>query len=210
MRCQDVRNLLPELVRGDLNPAAEAMLRTHVEDCRACTGALAREQQLQASLKAIPVAVMPSDFAARALRQAATQGRPGLRRLVDHPLALAASIVMVCGMAFMLGRELTVGAGLEVVSVPLGQTQMVALKIDAPQAFDHVEFEVALPSNVVLEGQPDLREFAWSGQLRAGVNVLSLPLVGVDAAGGQLIATVTYGNTKKSLRIPLSVAVGNG
>ncbi|RZO85443.1 MAG: hypothetical protein EVA65_06165 [Oceanococcus sp.] len=210
MRCQDVRNLLPELVRGDLNPAAEAMLQGHIEDCRACTGALAREQQLQTSLKAIPVPPMRSDFAARALREASVADRPALRRVLDHPLALAASIVMVCSVAFMLGRGLTPASKLDVVSLPLGQTQMVALKIDAPQAFDHVEFEVALPSNVVLEGQPELREFAWSGQLRAGVNVLSLPLVGVDAAGGQLIATVTYGNTRKSLRIPLSVAVGKG
>ena len=210
MLCQDVRNLLPELVRGDLNPAAEAMLRTHADGCRACAGALEREQQLQATLKAIPVATMPPEFAARALRNASQSGRPALRRLVDHPLALAASIVMVCSMTFMLGRALTPASGLEVVSLPLGQTQMVALKIDAPQAFDHVEFEVALPSNVVLEGQPELREFAWNGTLRAGVNVLSLPLVGVGESGGQLIATVTYGNTKKSLRIPLSVALNQG
>ncbi len=210
MRCQDVRNLLPELVRGDLNPAAEAMLRVHADDCRACAGALEREQQLLASLKAMPVAAMPPGFAARALRQASPSGRMAVRRLVDHPLALAASIVMVCGMTFMLGRALTPTSGLEVVSLPLGQTQMVALKIDAPQAFEHVEFEVALPSNVVLEGQPELREFAWNGKLRAGVNVLSLPLVGIGESGGQLIATVTYGNTKKSLRIPLNVALRNG
>ena len=95
MRCQDVRNLLPELVRGDLNPAAEAMLQGHIEDCRACTGALAREQQLQTSLKAIPVPPMRSDFAARALREASVADRPALRRVLDHPLALAASIVMV-------------------------------------------------------------------------------------------------------------------
>lgn len=211
MQCNDVQALLPEFSREALGPAADAVLREHLQDCRVCSAIAKREQQLFASLRALPVAAMRPGFAAAALRQAQHQADAGqdLRRRPAPMLAMAASVLMVCGLAFMLGRGSQQPTNDAVVSLPLGQAQMVALKIDAPQAFEHVQFEVSLPANVALADQPELREFAWSGQLQAGVNVLSLPLVGVLPENGQLVATVTYGKTRRSLNVPLSVAAAD-
>lgn len=213
MRCEEVQILIPELSRGGLSPVAEDLLRTHLDDCKACTMMERKERALVASLRALPVAKMPAGFAARALRQAREADQAGVRRRQVRRMtggaAMAASILLVSSVAFMLGRGLGDGSMAQpaMVELALGQSRMVALKIDAPQAFDHVEFEVTLPENVALAEQPELREFAWSGQLKAGTNVLSLPLVGIEQAGGELVATVTYGNTKKSLKIPLNVTV---
>ena len=216
MHCEDVHTLLPELARDELNPAADARLREHLTQCRSCAVMAQREAGLLVSLKALPIAAMPEGFAARALRQAVIAGEAQERQTRQRPtrqrlqvFAAAASLLLVCGLAFMLGRgsnPLNSGANQQVaVNVPLGITQMVALKIDAPHAFDEVKFEVSLPQNVALADQPELRQFAWSGQLQAGLNVLSLPLVGVVPADGQLIATVKYGKTTRSLSVPLSV-----
>ncbi|MGJ8670886.1 MAG: anti-sigma factor family protein [Oceanococcus sp.] len=209
MHCQEVQILLPDLTRQALGPSADLLLQEHLSSCRSCSAIAQRESQLQQSLRALPVAGMPHGFGARALHQARIQGdqleRQSQLRHVGGRFAVAASVLMVCGLAFMLGRGTQNQTTEVAVSVPLGKTQMVALKIDAPQAFEHVQFEVTLPDNVALENQPDLREFAWAGQLQAGVNVLSLPLVGILSSGGQLVATVTYGNTTRSLNIPLRV-----
>ncbi len=213
MRCEEIQNLLPELLRGELSPAIDGYVQAHLTDCRSCGAVQVREQHLQSSLRALPLPVMAEDFPARALRCArtahqATRQQSRLRR-AGRASALAASVLMVCGLAFVLGRGTaeTVAGQQVAVSVPLGSAQMVALKIDAPHAFERVEFEVRLPDNVALEDQPNLREFAWSGTLQAGVNVLSLPLVGIKEAGGQLVARVKYGATEKSLHVPVTVSV---
>lgn len=211
MRCEEAQTLLPEAVRGELSAAAENMLRTHVQSCSVCALAQGRERRLLASLQALPVPAMPEGLAARALLRARDADQAGRQakatRRVMRLTSLAASVLVVCGIGFMLGRGSMGGQGVQqlAVNLPLGSAQMVALKIDAPQDFAEVQFEVSLPANVALQDQPELREFAWSGQLQAGTNVLSLPLVGVRAAGGQLVARVKYGSTEKSLRIPLTV-----
>ncbi len=213
MHCVEIQNLLPELIRGELSPAIDGYVQSHLSSCRGCGSVQVREQHLQRSLRDLPVPPMPEGFPARALRHARGVEQEATRlsrlRRMGRVSAIAASVLMVCGIAFMLGRGSaeTEVAGQVAVSVPLGVAQMVALKIDAPHDFEHVEFEVRLPDNVALEDQPNLREFAWSGTLQAGVNVLSLPLVGIKEAGGQLVARVKYGSTEKSLHIPLTVSV---
>ncbi len=211
MHCEEVRTLLPERAGGELGAAVEGLVDAHLRACACCASRLDRERELVAVLRALPVAAMPEGLPARLMRRArdadqASRHAQATRRMF-HAGSIAASILMVCGIGFMLGRgSLPTGDGAALaVHLPLGASQMVALKIDAPQAFEHVEFEVSLPANVALQDQPDLREFAWSGQLQAGVNVLSLPLVGVKAMGGQLVARVKFGSTEKSLTIPLTV-----
>ncbi len=210
MRCQDIHELLAELVGDELSPVAQGLVEAHVSRCKPCEQALERERALRGCLRSLPVAAMPEGFAARALRaareaDAAAQGRSSVQRL-KQGLSIAASVLFVCGVGFMLGRgSQDLPDQLAMVEVPMGTAQMVALKIDAPQAFSQVEFSVSLPHNVALRDQPELREFAWTGQLRAGMNVLSLPLVGVVPEGGELVATVRFGAATKSLRIPLRV-----
>lgn len=206
MNCRDIQALLPEYSHQDLGPEAEILVNLHLQSCRTCTAIVQRERQLQASLKSLPVAELPAGFAAKAMRRAREEASAQDRRRVGTGLAMAASVLMVAGLAFMLGRGTSAVAPENTVNLAMGQTQMVALKIDAPQAFEQVKFEVSLPANVALAEQPELREFAWSGQLQAGVNVLSLPLVGINPDSGHLIATVTYGKTRRSLDVPLFVA----
>lgn len=211
MHCEEVQTLLPEAVRGELSAAAEHILGAHLKACKVCASLMGREQRLSSSLQALPVPPMPAELPARAFRKArdvdqVSRHAQATRRVMRMG-GLAASVLMVCGIGFMLGRG-TLETSLDqplAVNLPLGQAQTVALKIDAPQAFSEVQFEVTLPANVALQDQPELRQFAWNGQLQAGLNVLSLPLVGVKAAGGQLVARVKYGATEKSLRIPLTV-----
>lgn len=201
MRCQDVQELLPEYVREDVGPAADALLCAHLAECSSCAAIQRREERLMRSLRALPAPAMDPGFPARALR-AARQQQP----VRPQRWAVAASFLLVCGIGLMLA----VGdrpAGPQPVAMSLGQTQMVELKINAPEAFEGVEFEVQLPANVQLKDQPDLREFAWNGSLRPGVNVLSLPLVGIVPQDGQLVATVRFGKVKRTLRIPLEVGM---
>lgn len=204
MRCTELHPLLPEYVRQDLSPAAESLVREHLKICSACSGIESRERRLLNSLRQLPLPAMPEDFPARALRQARLRNEAAEPRrwLAPRQLAYAASVLMVCGLSLLWWQEPAAPAG---VNVPLGRAQMVTLKIDAPAAFSQVKFEVELPDNVQLQNQPELREFAWNGSLQAGTNVLSLPLVGIMADRGQLVATVKFGKVTKSLRVPLEV-----
>lgn len=212
MQCQDVQKMLPDLCRGELPAAAEDMLLAHLPECQLCSSIYGREQRLLDSLRQLPVANMPADFPARALRrardldQSSRFERAGQR--MRYGLSAAASVLLVSGIGFMLGQGLPgkkVSDQPAPVALAVGETQLVSLRIEAPAAFDSVKFEVRLPENVELRDQPGLREFAWNGTLQQGVNVLSLPLTGVDAKGGQLIATVRFGGNTKSLKIPLKV-----
>jgi hypothetical protein len=61
-----------------------------------------------------------------------------------------------------------------------------------------------LPDGVEVEGYPGLEVLRWSGELQAGRNGLTLPLIGRRAgAGGVLKARIHYQDAQRELTIPV-------
>lgn len=118
LTCDTVRDRMPELAREDLEPQDAALLRSHVEECRAC----ADEWQIVRLVSAAPRVRAPDGLEERVRRAAAEALRerrtgPGSRgaaaggvapvrrrRVPTWGLAAAAGVVLALGTPLLVQR----------------------------------------------------------------------------------------------------------
>ena len=98
MNCQDIENLLPAYIEGDLDTADRARVDAHLETCDGCRESMAFFVELESSLESRR-ALRPSG--AETARQVAR--RVGLRRSWDFFPALRGLPAMISGGLIALG-----------------------------------------------------------------------------------------------------------
>jgi hypothetical protein len=74
--------------------------------------------------------------------------------------------------------------------------QPVRLVFRSASALDDVTIELVLPEGVELDGYPGQRRLVWQSDLRAGSNLLELPVL-VHGRGGVLTATLNHGAERR-------------
>ena len=57
---------------------------------------------------------------------------------------------------------------------------------------------VELRGAVALDGYAGQRELRWMTNLDRGINQLTLPVVALDATGGQVLVEVTHGDKRRT------------
>jgi hypothetical protein len=72
----------------------------------------------------------------------------------------------------------------------------VRLIFRSASALDDVTIELVLPEGVELDGYPGQRRLVWQSDLRAGSNLLELPML-VHGDGGVLTATLNHGAERR-------------
>ena len=78
----------------------------------------------------------------------------------------------------------------------MGGVQTVRLVFRSASALDDVTIELVLPEGVELDGYPGQRRLVWQSDLRAGSNLLELPML-VHGNGGVLTATLNHGAERR-------------
>jgi anti-sigma factor (TIGR02949 family) len=121
-RCDHVRDLLAELIYGELDTSSEREVRRHIEDCPECRQELADLERVRAVMRSSTELELPAGLEARVMseaRQALPEAETappesepsGLRALLSRLLAspafrpaLAASLtaLLIAGIAWML------------------------------------------------------------------------------------------------------------
>jgi hypothetical protein len=147
----------------------------------------------------------PSDEAVeRAIDRALLSGsaqryRSGFWAGVTSGAALAATLAAVA-VALWLQRPALDGAPASIpeVRVALNRPQNVTVTLESPQALADAEVRVELRGAVALDGYQGQRELRWSTTLDRGVNQLTLPVVALDAAGGQVLVEVAHGARRRT------------
>lgn len=204
MNCLATRNHLGALLDRALTPAAEAEVRRHVGTCPHCEQALAREQTLRRLLRAQPVPPPSPGFAARALR-AATPKRSDYRYGFGVGFGVASAAALVLWLATV---NIPFGGGrdaLPAVTLMPHEARTVKLVFDSPRDLPEATIVLRLPPSVEIAGYPGRRELVWQASLQAGANVVALPIVAHGTGGGELTASIAYGEQEKTFRLKLDV-----
>lgn len=118
MRCPAVLEKLEAYAARELAPRARARIEAHLRSCPACRRALARREQLEAVVRAVPAPPVPDGFADRVMVRA-RQGVKlphALPRSLCHPLRWLEPQRLRTGLAAVAA----LAAGL-LVGVYLGQ-----------------------------------------------------------------------------------------
>lgn len=206
MNCYLLGTLLDEHFEHALDAETEAALLAHLTTCADCAAPYERERRLRRSLQALPVPAPAPGFAERVLaRAAATRSeRPApLQRWGAPPVwlaggALVASFAVAIGL-WSMRQPVSTPDTMPVAHVQpssIAGVQPVRLVFRSASALDDVTIELVLPEGVELDGYPGQRRLVWQSDLRAGSNLLELPVL-VHGPGGVLTATLNHGAERR-------------
>jgi hypothetical protein len=211
MNCADFQLLLEDHLDGILDAEIEAELLAHAGACRSCAARREFDLRLLAALRSLPVPPPSAGFAERVLgksRQtwpaAAATGsdKHSFVRQVAAG-ALAASVAVALGIWAI--REPAPEQAAEppvavVQPASAGGAQPVRLVFRSASALSNVTIELGLPEGVELAGYPGQRQLVWQSDLRAGANLLELPVV-LHGPGGVVTATLNLGAERRQFSV---------
>jgi hypothetical protein len=81
----------------------------------------------------------------------------------------------------------------------------VAIETDRP--LEGARISILLSGGIELDGYGGRREVTWNADLQAGLNRLTLPVVAVDQAGGQMVVRLSHPHSEQIFVVRLKTDV---
>lgn len=206
MRCEDAI----ERIQTAAHPGPELTAAfEHAAACEDCSAALRAVDALQA-LRADPAPVVDERAVARAIERAfaASPGARFRRGFLYGTLSGAALAAAVGAIAFGLWLRAPDGAGAPEVRVAVNEPHDVTVTLESPEPLEGADVRIELRGAVALRGYEGQRELAWRTDLDRGVNQLTLPVVALDATGGQVLVEVAHGARRRTFLLDVRVEAG--
>jgi hypothetical protein len=201
MRCEDAIEQISTggaaQAGGDLKAAM-----AHARDCDDCHSALRALDALR-PLRHEPAPV-PSDHAMERAIDSALSSVPAQRYRRGFWSGLAAGAALAATLAAVaVGIWLRPDSGAAAGAVPevrvaLNEPRNVTVTLESPEPLANAEVRIELRGAVALDGYAGQRELRWMTDLDRGVNQLTLPVVALDATGGQVLVEVTHGDKRRA------------
>ena len=202
MRCEEAVEILRGTEHAAILPLQAA--RAHVEGCEDCAAALRAVSALRAEHDAT-VPRVPAQSFARAMERATHTPHREPRRSRSFWLGTAVGGAIAAGIAITVAvlwpQAATMPVGNPAVQLALNEVRQVSMSLESPEALTDAEIRVVLTGGVGLQGFAGQRELRWMTDLDRGVNQLNLPLVGLDASGGQVTVEVYHGTKQRTFVI---------
>ena len=210
MQCEDAIEQIR--TAGSQRSAELRSAMAHATNCEDCHSALRALDALR-TLRDEPIPLPDEGAVERAIGRALASSpvqryRRGFWRGLASGIALAAAIA-----AMAVGVWLYMGSGSPSSAVPevhvaLNESSPITVTLESPEALRGAEVRVELRGAVALEGYAGQRELRWSTDLDRGVNQLTLPVVALDANGGQVLVEVTHGDKRRAFVLDVRTGAG--
>ena len=208
MRCEDAI----ERIHNTAQPGLELRAAfEHVAECAECCAALQAVEALRA-LRDEPIPEADEGAVARAVDRALAfeptlRYRRGFLSGAASGLALAAAIAAVAfGLWLRAPDGVDGSSAVPEVRLAVNQPRDVTMTLESPEPLANAEVRVELRGAVALDGYAGQRELRWMTDLDRGVNQLTLPVVAVDATGGQVLVEVIHGDKRRTFILDVRAA----
>lgn len=229
MNCTDFSHALDDFLDEGLDTSGRELVLSHSLSCRQCSQRLALASLLRLRLRHVAVPPAPEGYAQRVLAKARVSAQPRQRPLRQAASwfsagALAASAALAALLFNQQQPQVALPAPVQtvqtapavaarsdlmrVVRIEPGQVQPVKLVFRSPGALSAVTLELSLPAGVELAGYPGRNRLSWKTDLRAGPNVLELP-VQLQGSGGVLTATINLSGERRSFSVLVTTPAEN-
>lgn len=199
MRCESAIEQIRRAGRPDGDLRAAMAHAADCDDCHAALRALEALRTLGDEFAPRPRegAVERAIDRALASRAAQRYGR-GFWSGVGSGALLAATLAAVAiGVWLRIGDGAAPGAVPE-VRVAVNMPQDVTVTLESQEPLADAEVRVELRGAVELDGYAGQRELRWSTSLDRGINQLTLPVVALEATGGQVLVEVAHGAKRRT------------
>lgn len=210
MRCEEAVETIRTV--GSRPGASLRAAMEHTGDCADCQAAL-RAVEAMRTLRDEPTPIFADGAIERAVDRAlatspAQRYRRGFWTGLASGAALAATIAALA-VGVLLWDNGSAPVAIPEVRAALNQPSNVTVALDSPERLANAEVRVELRGGVELDGYAGQRELRWSTDLERGVNQLTLPVVAIDAHGGQVLVEVTHGQKRRTFLLDVrAVAAG--
>jgi hypothetical protein len=199
MRCEDAI----EHIQTAAQPGAELTAAfEHAAACDECRAALLAVNAVRA-LRDEPLPAADERLIARAVDRAlayepARRYRRGLLTGAASGVALAAAIAAIAFGLWLRTLDGEVAGAVPEVRLALNEPRDVTVTLESPEPLLGASVRVELRGAVALDGYQGQRELRWSTNLDRGINQLTLPVVALDATGGQVLVEVAHGARRRT------------
>ena len=207
MQCEDAIEQIS--IGGSGADELEAAM-AHATSCHDCRAALRAIHALRPLRDEQPP--LPSDLAMERAIDTALSKRPVQRYRRGFWSGLAAGTALAATLAAVaVGVWLQPNAGdatrdLPEVRIALNRPRAVTVTLESPEPLANAEVRIELRGAVALDGYVGQRELRWMTDLDRGVNELTLPVVALDARGGQVLVEVTHGEKRRTFILDVRAA----
>lgn len=200
MNCDTVAENMPGIISGELTSTLLADCEQHIRQCPECRDALRGAESL-ALLRGREIGTAPAGLLSRIaseLGQAqATPRNRGFWLGAGVGAAVAASLLALALTVGWIGPTVEETGDETEFFVTLGAPRSMDIAIETDRALAGADISIMLSGGVVLDGYGDRREFRWTTDLAAGVNRLSLPVLAIDPAGGQMVVRLDHPDSEQ-------------
>lgn len=203
MRCDEAQTAIRASIELNtpLDPRTKAHLTT-CEDCREDFGDWTLDHALRSQTAPLP----EDDFVDRAIAHAIAAAAARRKR---H-MAIAASVAVVTVALGVVFGQLRSAPGdtpaMAQVTLITHEGKTVRVVIDSPAEQDAATVTIELGDNLELAGFPNERRIEWQTKLSEGKNLLALPLTLTDGMESHFDVALSYGATKKDVRVAVHAA----
>ncbi len=216
MTCRQFHQLVDRLVVGDLPPQEQSELRDHAAICADCAELWEMEKHLNAGMAQQRVPEPSIDFESR-IRNMALTGETSANQANWAKPVVGSAVAATLAMGLFFGIQMNAEDGQQPSSViATGTTQDDSTDVFAPQsksvrlafnsqaAMDNVTLTLEMPANAELAPFPGRHIVSWKVDLKAGDNVLELPVNVLFPGSGELVAHLDDGTRRKTFKTPIS------
>ena len=204
MNCKIGLNLLDDYLGGYLDTATRQALEEHLEECASCRARFAQDGELRQRLQSQLVGQPQAGFADRVMARTVEHYQHKQRHHWSFiGGAIAASVVIALTSFFL--RIAAPQPEQARQTLALNEVTRVALALDSREELKGATITLRLPDNVELKGFPGQHMISWKTDINRGTNLLALPVKGVAAKNGLLVARLEYGNKSKEYKVELNV-----
>lgn len=196
MNCHQFEQMLDDHLDGYLSEEQDRQVTAHIDNCAQCQRVLAQAKDVQKALKTMPVPRLPDNYAERQFQRLWSEqnfetGKRGFHHLFQPGLAAALLVGILLGggmVQWLSSSEPSLVS--QPLTVNLYDTREVRFVVNSRSDLQGARVTLRIPEHMELQGFPGRHELTWTTNLKAGANLLSLPLRAADLGSGEVVMMI--------------------
>ena len=209
MNCDQYHENLDRFLDDELEAALLTEFQAHTGDCNDCTELLGRKNDLRQALKSMPLPPPEDGFLESVVEQAlVTTHRNEKRFWTSAGLGGAIAAGVIGWMVLMLPADLPPGIDqlpLDTVTITLNVEKTIRLTFNSTRELHAATLSLQLPAGVEVVGYAGRSSVRWTTTVKAGINILELPIIVRSGTGGAILARVEHEGKQQLFKFAVTV-----
>lgn len=201
MNCETMTRNLSDFVSSTLSSTVFADCEQHIARCPDCRNAVHGAEAL-ASLRNRDLRDMPTGLFEEIKTRLVTTpepGRSGQRfwQGTGFGGAIAASLFALALTFGWIGPPIDEAPDTAEFTVALSEPRNLDIAIEMDRPLQAASISILLSGGIEIDGYGSQRELHWTTDLDAGINRLTLPILAVNPAGGQIVVHLSHPDSER-------------